>query len=101
MDTTGLKENFKNQLKEIDEKIAQIQAELTKAQEYKLKLQGGLETLDLLQNQITDEQAIQNENLRDAFDPQKPDISLIPEPDMSPCEVSVYTPGKGETPIDK
>ena len=49
MDTTGLKENFHNQLKEIDEKIAQIQAELTKAQEYKLKLQGGLETLELLE----------------------------------------------------
>jgi len=49
MDTTGLKENFKNQLKEIDEKIAQIQAELAKAQEYKLKLQGGLETLELLE----------------------------------------------------
>jgi len=49
MDTTGLKENFQNQLKEIDEKIAQIQAELAKAQEYKLKLQGGLETLELLE----------------------------------------------------
>ena len=49
MDTTGLKENFQNQLKEIDEKIAQIQTELAKAQEYKLKLQGGLETLELLE----------------------------------------------------
>lgn len=49
MDTNGLKENFQNQLKEIDEKIAQIQAELAKAQEYKLKLQGGLETLELLE----------------------------------------------------
>jgi chromosome segregation ATPase len=100
MDTTGLKENFHNQLKEIDEKITQIQSELAKAQEYKLKLQGGLETLDLLQNQITEEQSIQNENLRDSFDPQKPDTSPIPEADMSPCEVSVYTPGKGETPVE-
>jgi len=49
MDTTGLKENFQNQLKEIDEKIAQIQTELAKAQEYKLKLQGGLETIELLE----------------------------------------------------
>lgn len=48
MDTAQLKENFKNQLAEIDSKIANIQEELTKAQEYKLKLQGGLETLDLL-----------------------------------------------------
>jgi prefoldin subunit 5 len=51
MDTAGLKENFHNQLKEIDEKIAQIQGELNKAQEYKLKLQGGLETLELLEKQ--------------------------------------------------
>lgn len=51
MDTTGLKENFQNQLKEIDEKITQIQGELSKAQEYKLKLQGGLETLELLEKQ--------------------------------------------------
>jgi hypothetical protein len=49
MDTSGLKENFQNQLKEIDEKIAQIQGELSKAQEYKLKLQGGLETLELIE----------------------------------------------------
>lgn len=48
MDTTKLRENFQSQLKEIDEKISTIQEELTKAQEYKLKLQGGLETLDLL-----------------------------------------------------
>ena len=55
MDTTGLKENFQNQLKEIDEKIAQIQAELAKAQEYKLKLQGGMETLELLEKQETED----------------------------------------------
>lgn len=48
MDTNGLRENFQNQLKEIDEKIAQINGELEKAKEYKLKLLGGLETLELL-----------------------------------------------------
>ena len=48
MDTTQLKENFQNQLKEIEVKISQLQEELNKAQEYKLKLQGGLETLELL-----------------------------------------------------
>jgi hypothetical protein len=48
MDTTQLKENFKTQLAEIEGKIVKIQEELTKAQEYKLKLQGGLETLELL-----------------------------------------------------
>lgn len=48
MDTTKLTENFKNQLNEIDAKIIKIEEELLKAKEYKLKLQGGLETLELL-----------------------------------------------------
>ena len=51
MAATDLKTNFQNQLKEIDEKIAQIQGELEKAKEYKLKLVGGLETLELLEQQ--------------------------------------------------
>jgi hypothetical protein len=51
MATTDLKTNFQNQLKEIDEKIEQIQGELAKAKEYKLKLLGGLETLELLEQQ--------------------------------------------------
>ena len=51
MAATDLKTNFQNQLKEIDEKIEQIQSELLKAKEYKLKLQGGLETLELLEQQ--------------------------------------------------
>jgi len=54
MDTTQLKENFQNQLKEIDVKISQLQEELNKAQEYKLKLQGGLETLELLSKEPED-----------------------------------------------
>lgn len=55
MAATDLKTNFQNQLKEIDEKIAQIQGELEKAKEYKLKLVGGLETLELLEQQAADE----------------------------------------------
>jgi len=51
MDTIGLKENFQNQLKEIEEKIEQINGELLKAKEYKTKLIGGLETLELLSQQ--------------------------------------------------
>lgn len=54
MDTTQLKENFQNQLKEIEVKITQLQEELNKAQEYKLKLQGGLETLELLSKEPED-----------------------------------------------
>jgi hypothetical protein len=55
MAATDLKTNFQNQLKEIDEKIEQIQSELLKAKEYKLKLQGGLETLELIEQQETGE----------------------------------------------
>ena len=53
MAASDLKTNFQNQLKEIDEKIIQIQGELEKAKEYKLKLVGGLETLELLEQQET------------------------------------------------
>lgn len=48
MDTIKLRENFETQLAEVEGKIVKIQEELVKAQEYKFKLQGGLETLDLL-----------------------------------------------------
>lgn len=48
MNKFELKDNFTNQLKEIDEKIEQIQDELRKAKEYKLKLEGGLETIQML-----------------------------------------------------
>lgn len=54
MDTTQLRENFQTQLAEIEGKIVKIQEELNKAQEYKLKLQGGLETLDLLSKEPED-----------------------------------------------
>jgi len=42
-------------MKEIDEKIIQIRNELKKAEEYKLKLVGGLETLELIEQQETGE----------------------------------------------
>ena len=55
MAAPDLKTNFQNQLKEIDEKITQIQEELVKAKEYKLKLVGGLETLEFLEQQAEGE----------------------------------------------
>lgn len=51
MDSATLKENFENQLKSANEQIAQLEADLEKAKEYRLKLQGGLETLILLENE--------------------------------------------------
>lgn len=51
MDTSTIKENFNNQLKNVDEKISQLEIDLEKAKEYKFKLLGGLETLELLEQQ--------------------------------------------------
>lgn len=51
MDTSILfdtKANFENQLKEIETKITSVSSELEKLREYKLKLLGGLETLELI-----------------------------------------------------
>ena len=48
MDTEQLRKNFEEQLVSADRQIAELETNLAKAKEYKLKLQGGLETLDLL-----------------------------------------------------
>ena len=48
MDTAELRKNFDDQLASTDKQIAELEANLAKAREYKLKLVGGLETLDLL-----------------------------------------------------
>lgn len=50
-DTASLRENFNNQLKNISEQIAKLEEDLAKAKEYKTKLQGGLETLQILDPQ--------------------------------------------------
>lgn len=49
MKSDTLRTNFNNQLKETEGQIAKLKSELEKLEEYKLKLQGGLETLDLLE----------------------------------------------------
>ena len=48
MDTEALKKNFEDQLSQTEKQIVDLTANLEKAREYKLKLQGGLETLLLL-----------------------------------------------------
>ena len=47
MDPATLKSEFEGQLKDADTKIAQAEEQLTKLKEYKTKLVGGLETLEL------------------------------------------------------
>lgn len=54
METTKLRKNFEDQLKKINEQLAGIESDLKKATEYKAKLQGGLETLDLLESEEED-----------------------------------------------
>jgi len=51
MDTKELRENFNSQLKNVKEQLVQLETDLEKAKEYKAKLEGGLETLELLENQ--------------------------------------------------
>ena len=59
MDTEQLRQNFNDQLANADKQIAELEANLVKAREYKLKLQGGLETLDLLNPTTTEEKAVE------------------------------------------
>jgi hypothetical protein len=48
MNTETLKKNFEEQLSTAEKQIAELEENLVKAKEYRLKLQGGLETLALL-----------------------------------------------------
>ena len=49
MDPAQLKKNFEEQIANTDKQITELEANLLKAKEYKLKLSGGLENLTLLE----------------------------------------------------
>ena len=49
MDPTQLKKNFEEQIATTVKQIGELEANLTKAKEYRIKLEGGLETLNLLE----------------------------------------------------
>ena len=51
MDPAQLKANFEEQIGKTDTQIAELETNLAKAKEYKLKLVGGLETLGLLEQE--------------------------------------------------
>lgn len=53
MDPTALKKNFEDQIAQTVKQIAELEENLQKAKEYKIKLQGGLETLGLLESEET------------------------------------------------
>lgn len=61
MNTEELRKNFDEQLATTDKQIADLQANLDKAKEYKLKLVGGIETLDLLNPPKEEEETVDTE----------------------------------------
>ena len=70
MDPTSLKLEFEKQVKDADGKIAEAEKNLTQLKEYKIKLLGGLETLELL-NPKTEE--TQDGVPEPSTDPQPPE----------------------------
>lgn len=61
MNTETLKKNFEEQLAQADKQIKELEENIAKAKEYKLKLQGGLETLTLLEEETQEEAAAPTE----------------------------------------
>jgi len=57
METSKLRENFEAQLKKINDTILGIESDLERAKEYKAKLVGGMETLDLLEGKVPEPEA--------------------------------------------
>lgn len=51
MDPATLKKNFEEQIATTEKQIRELEENLVKAKEYKIKLQGGLETLGLLEGE--------------------------------------------------
>ena len=57
MDPAQLKANFEEQIATTEKQIAELETNLVKAKEYKIKLEGGLETLGLLEDKPEEEEA--------------------------------------------
>ena len=55
MDPAQLKTNFEEQIATTEKQIAELETNLVKAKEYKIKLEGGLETLGLLEKKPEEE----------------------------------------------
>ena len=57
MDPATLKSNFEEQIATTEKQITELEENLKKAREYKIKLQGGLETLGLLESEGAEPEA--------------------------------------------
>ena len=55
VDAAQLKSNFEEQIATTEKQIRELEENLKKANEYKIKLQGGLETLGLLEGEKPEE----------------------------------------------
>ena len=55
MDPATLKSNFEEQIATTEKQIVELEENLKKAREYKIKLTGGLETLGLLEEEKPEE----------------------------------------------
>tara|TARA_B100001996_G_scaffold379657_1_gene365757 strand:- start:57 stop:260 length:204 start_codon:yes stop_codon:yes gene_type:complete len=56
MDPAALRKNFEEQIANTVKQIGELEANLSKAKEYKIKLDGGLETLNLLEDKPAETQ---------------------------------------------
>ena len=72
MDATELRLEFDKQLKDADAKIAEAEKNLQGLKEYKLKLQGGMETLELLNPKTEETQGGVTEPSTDPQPPEPP-----------------------------
>ena len=69
MDPADLKIEFQKQVKDADAKIADAEKNLVQLKEYKTKLLGGLETLELLNPKTEEQDGVQEPST----DPQPPE----------------------------
>ena len=72
MDATDLKLEFEKQVKDADAKIAEAEKNLVQLKEYKTKLLGGLETLELLNPKTEETQGGVPEPSTDPQPPEPP-----------------------------
>ena len=72
MEASDLKLEFDKQLKDADAKIAEAEKNLQSLKEYKLKLQGGMETLELLNPKTEETQGGVPEPSTDPQPPEPP-----------------------------
>jgi len=70
MDPTTLRVEFEKQLKDADAKLVEAEKNLAQIKEYKTKLLGGMETLDLLSPK---EEVVQDGVTEQSTDPQPPE----------------------------